>query len=127
MEFKRSETTIACSAIESVITAPLGMSITKSSNFKGLLINDPFDLPQYCVFNSMQGGNKMSYGDMKTTSYTVTGNDCAHPAVFAMQRFQEEHVPIVDVDLSTGLSAVSITRPLNSNRYLNLLPFVLSI
>lgn len=75
----------------------------------------------------MQGGNKMSYGDMKTTSYTVTGTDCGHPAVSAMQRFQEDHSSVVDVDLSTGLSAVSIPHPLNSNLYLNLLPFILSI
>lgn len=107
--FKASDSSLKCKAFGSLISASLGKSIVESSDFKNVYIKDPFNVPTAMVLMSVTGGSKMNYKPLKTTSYSVTGNDCFSSIESAMERIKEDGSTVLHLDSTNGPQIVRTT------------------
>lgn len=87
----------------------MGKSI-EPTDFKNLYIQDPFNTADKAVLISVTGSSKMNYKPLKTTSYSVAGNNCFPSIANTMNRVKEDGSSVFDLDLSRGALVVSIIR-----------------
>lgn len=113
LAFKNTDTKLESTDISQLISACIGRSIRKSTDFQGFNIIDPFNTPNNVVIISLRGADKLNLEPLKTVSFPINGDESIESLDLAIEYAQEESLTNVVLDLGQGIQQVNITLTLN--------------
>lgn len=107
LAFKNTGTKLESTDLCQLVSASIGRSIRKSSDFQGLNIVDPFNTPNNAVIISLQGPDKLNFETLKTISFPINGDESIESLDLAIEYAQEESLTNFVLDLSQGIQQVN--------------------
>lgn len=102
----RDARAIPSNDVGKVICSALKLPLTDPSEWDGMYITSAFGTPSAVIVLEVEGRGSGSYGDLKTQTYAIDGDDAHQSIAQAGEHVKESRALYVALDLTDGPSTV---------------------